>query len=108
MNLSKADPSDEEKPRLGAFNVKLQANGALFPEIVPKKERAPIVIGGNTSLGTTFDMQQANLLGPKNFEKLKKYDRGESDSEIALEDRAPGALNDLKEDKEDMKIEKLR
>ena len=93
MNLAKGD--DEEKPRLGAFNVKLQANGALFPEILPKKERTPIVIGGNTSLGTTFDMQQANLLGPTNFEKLKKYDRGESDSEIALEDRAPGALNAL-------------
>ena len=37
MILAKGE--EEEKPRLGAFNVKLQANGALFPEIVPKKER---------------------------------------------------------------------
>ena len=66
------------------------------------------MIGGNTSLGTTFDMQQKKLLGPKNFEKLKKYDRGESDSDIALSERAPGALNDINEDKEDIKIEKLR
>lgn len=56
MSLSKAEPDDQEKPRLGAFNVKLQPNGALFPEITPKRERKPIVIGGNTSLGTTFDM----------------------------------------------------
>ena len=42
------------------------------------------------------------------MEKLKKYDRGESDSDIALSDRAPGALNDMLGDKGDIKIEKLR
>lgn len=48
------------------------------------------------------------MLGPSNMEKLNKYDRGESDSDIALSDRAPGALNVMKEDKHDIKIEKLR
>ena len=46
---------DVGKPRMGAFNVKLQANGSLFPEITPKRERPPIKIG-HTTLGST-DME---------------------------------------------------
>ena len=46
------------------------------------------------------------LLGNTNMRKLKKYDRGESDSEIALSERAPGALHDP-EDPEEMRIEQM-
>ena len=33
-------------------------------------------------------------MGQDNYKKLKKYDRGESDSDIDEVDRAPGALHD--------------
>ena len=40
------------------------------------------------------ETQTENLLGEENYNKLKKYDRGESDSDVEVKERAPGALHD--------------
>ena len=41
------------------------------------------------------------------MEKLKRYDRGDTDSDIALDDRAPGVLKD-EDDPQSKRIEKLQ
>ena len=39
---------------MGAFNVKLQPhNGALFPDITPKRTRPPIKVGGDSLMDNT-------------------------------------------------------
>lgn len=46
------------------------------------------------------------MLGKDNVANLKRYDRGETDSDVALSDRAPGILHDA-EDEYTNKIDKM-
>lgn len=72
----------------------------MLPDITVKN---PHLTVENLSKSNEDDTQTENLLGEDNYNKLKKYDRGESDSDVDMQERAPGALNDP-DDKFDEKI----
>ena len=73
---------------------------SMLPDITVKN---PHLTVENLSKSNDDDTQTENLLGEDNYNKLKKYDRGESDSDVDMQERAPGALNDP-DDKFDEKI----
>ena len=98
---------NQGKPTMSQFigRQKLSKNNneSNLPSITPQRRR-PIKASEVDDLD---DFQQDSLLGESNAKKLKKYEMGEEDSDIALSERADGRLNNPN-DREEQRIEKLQ
>ena len=106
VSIVKANEQAGKPTMAGDLGRKGASEDSILPDITPQRKRPAIVVNGDKDT----DMDETHtesLLGKTNMRKLKKYDKGESDSDIALSDRAPGALHDP-DDPEERRIDKLQ
>ena len=101
--VGQADKSG--KPTMTGYVGRQKLQDPL-PDITPKKPRPVIKIGGDGD-SLLDDTHTESLLGKTNMKKLRKYDKGETDSSIDPAERAFGALDDPN-DPEEQRIEKLQ
>ena len=63
---------------------------STLPDITPQRQRPKITLEESEVSNT----HTSSLLGEKNVRKMQKFDRGETDSDIAMSERMPGILDD--------------
>jgi len=74
--------------------------GAMLPEISPRANPA------EKEKEDRNEVQMESLMGPENMKKLRKFENGDSDSEVAVVERMPGALHDP-DDEAEKKMKQL-